>query len=123
VERIGALEPEPLLPGGEPRPSSAGVWGAVVDRLPMVVTRGRIIAGVNVEDTRGLVAAIEAASWPARHNDPSARLIVGENGIVIPMGRDPGGHLQKRIDRGELHELTLAERKAYYAGEAVSHHA
>jgi len=33
---------------------------------------------------------------------------------MVPLGNDPGGHLQKRIDSGQLHELSLAEKRSYY---------
>jgi hypothetical protein len=40
---------------------------------------------------------------------------------VQPLGNDPGGHIAKRIASGELHELDLAEKAAYYRGEAITH--
>ena len=121
VERIGDLDPEPLLPGGEPRSSSANVWAATVDTLPTVVAQGQVITGINLEDPRGegLPALIEAASRPGRRGDPSARLVMGENGVIVPVGADEFGHMQRRIDEGTIHELTPAQRKAYYRGEAI----
>jgi hypothetical protein len=43
---------------------------------------------------------------------------VTQSGLVQPLGRDAGGHIQKRIDRGEVHELTLGEKQAFWRGEA-----
>ena len=63
VDRIGELDPEARLPGGVPRPSSAGVWGARMDRLPLVSAGSHVISGVNLEDRRseGFPALIQAA--------------------------------------------------------------
>ena len=97
------------------------MYGRVLDTRPVVVTQGRTISGVNLEHHAGPIAAIDAAVREIRPHDTSERLYVAPNGLVLPVGRDPGGHVQKRIDAGELHELTLGERKAYYAGEGAPH--
>ena len=117
ADRGAALSPEPLLPGGHPQASSAHVWAGTVDTRGKVVAGNHVITGIWAEHPDGLPAAIDAASKQTAGHDPAVRLIAGENGVVVPMGRDEYGHMQQRIDRGEVHELTLAEKLAYYAGE------
>lgn len=121
ADRAAGLDPEPLLPGGHARASSAHVWAGVLDTRPVVVTQGRTISGVDLGHNDGPVAAIGAAVREIRPHDPSERLYVAPNGLVLPVGRDAGGHIAKRIASGELHELTLGERRSYYAGGGAPH--
>jgi hypothetical protein len=95
------------------------VWAGIVDGRGKVVTGSHVITGIWADHPDGVAAAIDAANVQTARHDPSVRLYTGENGIVMPMGRDSGGHIQQRIDRGEVHELTLAEKMSYYSGGAA----
>jgi len=115
------LGPDPLPPGGMPLPSSAHVWAGITDRKPRVIVRRQVITYIDEEAaTNDLPAAIAAASAELPKHDPDERLMLGESGIVVPIGADKGGTFQRRIDAGQLHELTFAEREAYYRGEPIT---
>jgi hypothetical protein len=99
------------------------VWAGVHDSDPLaretahLVVGGRSVSGIWAQDPDGELHAIDAVVREITPRDPAVRL-VRDGHTVVPIGTDPGGHLQRRIDRGELHELTPAERESYYAGEA-----
>lgn len=99
-----------------PAPSSAHVYAATGS--PVLVVRNQVLTPIRTDHPDVPVAAIDTAHQETRQHDPSTRLVRGENGVVVPLGRDPGGHLAAKVARGELHELSLPEREAYWRGEA-----
>jgi len=118
IARGAALKPEPLRPGSVPSPSSAHVYaGGTGATNAVLVVRNQVLTPIRHDHPDGEIAAIDSAHRETRQHHPAVRLIRGENGVVIPLGRDPGGHLQRKIDKGELHELSLAEKRAYWRGE------
>jgi len=118
IARGAALNPEPLRPGSVPSPSSAHVYaGGTGATNAVLVVRNQVLTPIRHDHPDGEIAAIDSAHRETRQHHPAVRLIRGENGVVIPLGRDPGGHLQRKIDKGELHELSLAEKQAYWRGE------
>ena len=116
IHQTAALEPEKPRPGMVPAPSSAHVYAA--GNPPVFVVRNQVLTTIGTHPD-GELAAVGAAHRETRQHDPSVRLIRGENGVIVPLGTDPGGHLQRRIREGTIHELTLAEKKSYYDGGAA----
>ena len=124
ADRAAGLDPEPVLPGGHARAEFRACIGR---RTRHSASGGR--ARARARHQRGQPGAPHrphrghrrCGAGRCRPHDTSERLYVAPNGLVLPVGRDPGGHVQKQIDAGELHELTLGERKASCAGEGAPH--
>jgi hypothetical protein len=111
-----ALGPEPPAAGGAVPASSAGVYASATPAR--LTVKSKTLVPIDLEHVDGIEAAINAASRDITPPDPSMRLVVGENGVVVPMGRDPGGHLARKVAAGMLRELSPSERAAYLAGES-----
>jgi hypothetical protein len=114
IDQAEAHAPEKPRPGGVPAASSANVYASA--NPPTFITGHQILTPIG-DHPDGPVSAVEAALRITRQHDPSVRLIRGESGVVVPIGHDPFGHPQRKIDKGELHELSLAEKQAYWRGE------
>jgi hypothetical protein len=127
AQRGVALEPELPLPGGMARATSAGVWARVHDLNPegkecaQIVVGNRRITAIWVDHPDGILAALDQADVRAAQHDPAERLVISSSGLVQPVGRDPGGHIERRLRSGELRELSLPEKHRYFAGEQVSY--
>lgn len=111
-----ALQPEPVPPSGRPHATSAHVWAGTVDTRPLVNVHGRMISGINPEDPDGFEHALEAADRQTAQHDPALRLVRAPSGVVTPFPADPYGHWQRRVDSGELVELSPRERRDYFNG-------
>jgi hypothetical protein len=118
IGQASALEPEKPRPGNAPAPSSASVYAAPNGNPPVFIVRSTVLTPVKTDHVDGWEAAISEAKRETRQADPSVRL-VRDGDVIVPLGRDPGGHLQRRIEAGQLHELTLDEKRAYFSGGAA----
>jgi hypothetical protein len=119
-----ALAPHPLRPGGTAHPASAGVHAAVINPDPdgketaTVVAGGTTVTGIWAQHPDGVIAGVDAAVRQVTPHDPGTRLYRGPNGLTAPVPTGGAGeHVLRRIAAGELHELTVDEKRAYYAGE------
>ena len=92
------------------------MWAGTVDTRPLVNVHGRVISGINVEDPDGLEYALDTADRQTPQHEPSLRLVRAPSGVVTPFPADPYGHWQRRVDSGELVELSPRERRDYLNG-------
>jgi hypothetical protein len=121
ISEAEALSPEKPRPGNVPSPASAGVYASAAN--PTFITGATILKPINIEDAKEvheLVPAVDAAVTTGRQHDPSERLIIHPSGLVQPFPADPYGHTARRIEAGQVRELSLAERLSYFKGEAVA---
>jgi hypothetical protein len=121
IAQAAALNPEKPRPGMAPSPSSANCYAAT--SAPVFITGATILRPVAVDDAKeihDLPGVVDKAVTATREHPASERLVIFPNGLVQPLGKDAGGHIQRRIERGEARELSLAERRAFYDGQQVS---